>query len=82
MYKGIVNYVREFDGKHIRIVENEDKQLTDAVAIYARVSSTENKSNLEKQKERLVNYCAARGYKVIKVVTEIGSGLNDKRPKL
>lgn len=82
MYKGKVNYVREFDGKHIRIVENEDKQLTDAVAIYARVSSTENKSNLEKQKERLVNYCAARGYKVIKVVTEIGSGLNDKRPKL
>lgn len=82
MYKGKVNYVREFDGKHIRIVENEDKQLTDAVAIYARVSSTENKSNLEKQKERLVNYCAARGYKVIKVATEIGSGLNDKRPKL
>ena len=40
MYKGKVNYVREFDGKHIRIVENEDKQLTDAVAIYARVSST------------------------------------------
>ena len=29
-----------------------------------------------------MNYCAARGYKVIKVVTEIGSGLNDKRPKL
>ena len=82
MYKGKVNYVREFDGKHICIVENEDKQLTDAVAIYARVSSTENKSNLEKQKKRLVNYCAARGYKVIKVVTEIGSGLNDKRPKL
>lgn len=82
MYKGKVNYVREFDGKHIRIVENEDKQLTDAVVIYARVSSTENKSNLGKQKERLVNYCAARGYKVIKVVTEIGSGLNDKRPKL
>jgi predicted site-specific integrase-resolvase len=31
------------------------------VAIYARVSSAENKSNLESQAERLAAYCAARG---------------------
>ena len=52
------------------------------VVIYARVSSTENKSNLETQKERLISYCNARGYSVSKVVTEFGSGLNDKRSKL
>lgn len=52
------------------------------VAVYARVSSTENKDNLERQKERLVSYCNAKGYKVAKIVTEIGSGLNDERPKL
>lgn len=62
------------------IVENEDKKLS--VAIYARISSSENKSNLESQKERLLNYCFAKGYSVSKVVTEIGSGLNDNRPKL
>jgi predicted site-specific integrase-resolvase len=50
--------------------------------IYARVSSSENKDNLERQKQRLEDYCSARGYKVLKVVTEVGSGLNDKRPKL
>lgn len=82
MYSGKVKFEREPDGKHISIIEDEDKKLTDAVGIYARVSSSENKDNLERQKERLENYCAARGYKVLKTVTEIGSGLNDKRPKL
>jgi putative resolvase len=52
------------------------------VAIYARVSSAENKSNLDSQAERLAAYCAARGYQVAKVVKEVGSGINDARPKL
>ncbi len=77
-----IQYEREPDGIHVRIIENEDKPLTDAVAIYARVSSHENKNNLERQRERLENYCAAKGYHIIKTVTEIGSGLNDNRQKL
>lgn len=52
------------------------------VAIYARVSSAENKPNLDSQAERLVAYCAAKGYQVVKVVKEVGSGVNDARPKL
>lgn len=52
------------------------------VAIYARVSSAENKSNLESQAQRLAAYCAARGYLVARVVKEVGSGVNDARPKL
>src|SRR5215469_9867530 len=52
------------------------------VAIYARVSSAENTSNLDSQAERLVAYCAARGYQVAKAVKEVGSGINDARPKL
>lgn len=58
------------------------KEAEERVVIYARVSSTENKSNLETQKDRLISYCNAKGYKVGQVVTEFGSGLNDKRPKL
>lgn len=50
--------------------------------IYARVSAAENKSNLESQTQRLLDYCAARGYQVAQVVKEIGSGINDQRPKL
>ena len=67
-------------GRWLIVEENENKY--DKVAIYARVSSSENKNNLEKQKERLLNYCSAKGYKVDYIVTEIGSGLNDKRIKL
>lgn len=52
------------------------------VGIYSRVSSSQNKGNLETQTERIKNYCFAKGYVVHKVVKEIGSGLNDQRPKL
>jgi predicted site-specific integrase-resolvase len=49
--------------------------------VYTRGSSAENKANLDSQAERLVAYCVARGYQVSKVVKEIGSGVNDNRPK-
>jgi putative resolvase len=52
------------------------------VAIYARVSSGENKSNLETQAERLQLYCTARGYQIIHIIKEVGSGVNDNRQKL
>src|SRR6266446_7621818 len=58
--------------------EEEQKTLRDGtVAIYARVSSHEQRANLDRQTERLEDYCAAKGYQVSKVVKEIGSGVND-----
>ena len=51
------------------------------VAIYARVSSSENKTNLETQAERLMSWCNAQGWSVGKVVKECGSGIDDQRPK-
>ncbi len=66
----------------ILVMENEQiRQAPTKVAIYARVSSAEDTSNLDSQAERLVAYCAARGYQVAKVVKEVGSGINDSRPK-
>jgi putative resolvase len=61
------------------IVREEIKPSDLKVAVYCRVSSSENKSNLESQKKRLLDYCAARGYKVSKAITEVGSGINDTR---
>jgi predicted site-specific integrase-resolvase len=52
------------------------------VAIYSRVSAAENQDDLEGQAHRLRDYCAAKGYPVAWVVQEIGSGVNDTRPKL
>jgi len=50
--------------------------------LYARVSSAENKSNLETQLDGLRSYASVKGYKIIKEVKEIGSGLNDHRKLL
>src|SRR3989304_3113806 len=52
------------------------------VAIYTRVSATENKDNLDGQAKRLADYCAAKGYPIVAIIKEIGSGVNDSRPKL
>lgn len=79
IYKGEVNIERTKTNR-VLIVFNENEELS--TAIYCRVSSSENKNNLESQKNRLISYCNAKGYKVNRIVTEIGSGLNDKRPKL
>src|SRR5439155_12889514 len=52
------------------------------IVVYARVSANENRPNLDTQAERLCAYCAAKGWKVHKVVKEVGSGINDGRKKL
>src|SRR5215467_7979109 len=51
------------------------------VAVYARVSSSEHKKNLDTQAQRLITWCNAQGWSVGKVVKECGSGSNDQRPK-
>lgn len=78
--KGRLVIERTSTGRVFIVEDLEEKPLS--VAIYCRVNSPENKNNLETQKERLLSYCNAKGWKVEKVVTEIGSGLNDTRPKL
>jgi len=49
--------------------------------IYARVSSHKQKKdgNLERQVERLRNYCSAKGYKIVDVITDVASGLKEDR---
>jgi putative resolvase len=66
------------------IVEPLGRQAAEEerVAIYARVSSAEHRENLEQQAERLTQYCTIRGYRVVKLVKEVGSSVNDSRPKL
>lgn len=65
------------------IILEEENSKSDLIAcIYARVSSAENKDNLDRQAERLKDYSIARGYKIHKIVKEIGSGLNDNRQQL
>ena len=65
------------------IVEEERPSiLPDSVAIYVRVSSSEKRGNLDSQAERLTQYAIARGYRIYRVVKEVGSGVNDSRKQL
>jgi predicted site-specific integrase-resolvase len=50
-------------------------------AVYAGVSSGENKQNLDTQAEQLITWYNAKGWSVSKVVKEAGSGINDQHPK-
>lgn len=79
--KGKIEGAYKLDDGHI-IVPSKQESLADKVAIYARVSSNQNKDNLEAQAERLRQYATAKGYQIIHVVKEVGSGVNDSRRQL
>ncbi len=61
----------------------EDKTISNVV-IYSRVSSHDQKKkgDLGRQKERLYDYCVKKQLNVIEVFEEVGSGMNDNRPKM
>ena len=62
--------------------ENNEDNLKNKVVLYARVSSSENKTNLESQLEKLRLFASAKGYQIVKEIKDISSGLNDNRSKL
>lgn len=84
-HRGLIPNARRLPSGTIIIDEEEipvKNSKEEYTVIYARVSSSENKSNLESQAERLENFCTAKGWIVNQVVKECASGLNDSRPKL
>lgn len=51
------------------------------VGLYARVSSHDQKGDLERQVARLAGWAAKAGHQVVRVESEIGSGMNGSRTK-
>lgn len=64
------------------VVLNDNSVKHEYVVTYARVSSSENKNNLNTQSDRLQQFCSANGWIIKENVKEIGSGINDNRKKL
>lgn len=64
------------------LVMVDEVKTNNRVVLYTRVSSSENKNNLNSQLERIRNYATAKGYNIIDEVMEVGGGLNDNRKKL
>lgn len=64
--------------------KNSTSDNADVVCVYTRVSSAEQKQkgDLDRQKGRLLDFCREKNYNVGYVFEEVGSGLNDNRPKL
>lgn len=79
-------------GGAIIVPDDVDERALDAepdggepglTAVYARVSNASRRAtDLERQASRLVDYCAANGWGVDRIVKEVGSGVNANRPKL
>ena len=64
------------------VIPDEVTVKTPRTAVYARVSSSQNRDNLNSQADRLVRYANANGWGVDQVIKETGSGLNASRKKL
>jgi predicted site-specific integrase-resolvase len=83
-HRGLISGAYQLPTGTVVICDNRKQEVnrTEYVVTYARVSSSENKTNLQKQSQRLIDYCNAKGWKTSENIFEIGSGINDNRPKL
>lgn len=83
-HKGLISGAYQLPSGTIVIPDHAQQVInqTDYVVTYARVSSSENKINLTKQSQRLIDYCNAKGWTTQENISEIGSGINDNRQKL
>jgi len=75
---------RRFPRSEILRLLGENLPSGRRAVVYARVSSAKQAGagNLERQRQRPEEHCRARGYEVVAVIAEQGSGLNEKRKGL
>lgn len=65
------------------IVPDDTKASERDAVIYARVSDpSKRKTQLPAQQKRVEDWAVANGYRVVASVSEVGSGVNDKRRRL
>jgi predicted site-specific integrase-resolvase len=70
-----------------RIPESEVRRVAEGLpvskevraVIYARVSSSDQRSDLERQVQCLTQYCSSKGYRVIDALSDVASGLKTDR---
>lgn len=64
------------------LVDQDDAPASGGItAVYARVSSADQKPDLDRQVARVTAWAVSQGLPVGRVVTEVGSALNGKRRK-
>lgn len=65
----------------VNIEANTSSSAAGGVGLYARVSSHDQKPDLERQTARLSAWAAKAGHRVVRVESEIASGMNGARSK-
>jgi putative resolvase len=65
----------------VNIEANTAPHKAEGIGLYARVSSHDQKSDLERQTSRLVEWAAKAGHRVVRVESEVGSGMNGGRSR-
>jgi excisionase family DNA binding protein len=84
--EGRIKAIRTAGGK-FRVPESEVRRIAEGLPtskeiraiVYVRVSSADQKSDLERQIEYLTQYCSSKGYKVVDVLSDVASGLKTDR---
>ncbi|RVX41328.1 resolvase-like protein [Nonomuraea polychroma] len=66
----------------VNVEANADPGIGGGVGLYARVSSHDQKTDLERQVAPLSAWAAQAGHPVVRVESEIASGMNGARPKV
>ena len=70
-----------YESEILNVMGTDLKQKTRVNVAYARVSSHGQKSDLNRQVDYLKNFAQGNQIPLDQIITEIGSGLNYKRPK-
>ncbi|MFF1747586.1 IS607 family transposase [Streptomyces mirabilis] len=65
----------------VNIDANTSPSVTGGVGLYARVSSHDQRPDLERQTARLAQWAAKAGHTVVRIESEIASGMNGGRTK-
>lgn len=65
----------------VNMEANTSPEKIGGVGLYARVSSDDQKADLERQAARLAEWAAKAGHRVVRMELEIGSGMNGGRSK-
>lgn len=73
--------VRKVGGLILVDVPEDSTNERAQTVVYARVSSSDQKSDLDRQVARVTTWCTQQGWSVDRVVVEVGSALNGHRRK-
>ncbi|MEH6375966.1 IS607 family transposase [Streptomyces sp. KLMMK] len=65
----------------VNVGVNTTPEVIGGLGLYARVSSHDQKSDLERQVARLSEWAAGAGHRVVRIESEIASGMNGSRVK-